>query len=69
MHACCLLEYRLVTCMYYNNYRVVKFIIVVNFIYIDTVQLHLYFYFQTRHAIEKVLDWENSHLFHKVSVY
>ena len=23
--------------------------------------------FQTRHAIEKVLDWENSHLFHKVS--
>ena len=24
-------------------------------------------YFQTRHAIEKVLDWENSHLYHKVS--
>lgn len=26
-------------------------------------------FFQTRHAIEKVLDWENSHLYHKVRKY
>lgn len=23
--------------------------------------------FQTQHLIEKVLDWENSHLYHKVT--
>ncbi len=26
----------------------------------------MYLLFQTRHHIEKVIDWENSHLYHKV---
>ena len=34
---------------------------------LDMIILKSYFSFQTRHSIEKVLDWENSHLYHKVS--
>jgi hypothetical protein len=29
----------------------------------------LFIIFQTRHQLEKLLDWENSHLYHKLGLH
>ena len=29
----------------------------------------IFFVFQTRHQLEKLLDWENSHLYHKLGLH
>ena len=36
--------------------------------FVNVIILYL-FIFQTRHQLEKLLDWENSHLYHKLGLH
>ena len=63
---------------YWNRYwlfpRLLSALTEAKFVHLNEIYIRNYIFmnfncfFQTRHAIGKVLDWENSHLYHKVSI-